>query len=333
MLASGLHSSKNASSVRADRCCLEDDLKILQGGDQTEIGEKGINLSGGQKARVALARAVYARPSICLLDDPLSAVDNHVGAVLVSDCILGTLSECCVVLATHRYSSALLGAASQIVVLEDGKVSGVGTHEELVAKGLMEPAEDAEEEGSTPTAAAARAKVAKESVEESASELKAKKTVSNMTGSEERSTGKISKRVYATYLAAFGGIGAVFLLLCGYVVLQMLAVATNRWLAYWSTQGLDLEKDDALIAALRWLWHGGEAMTSMGYLGVYSLLSVAYVLWNPLVLVAFMLGGMRAAVTQHRDLLATVLRAPMAWFDTTPVGRVMNRFSGDINIM
>ena len=314
------------SNHRADRCCLEDDLKILQGGDQTEIGEKGINLSGGQKARVALARAVYARPSICLLDDPLSAVDNHVGAVLVSDCILGTLSECCVVLATHRYSSALLGAASQIVVLDDGKVSGVGTHEELVAKGLMEPAEDAEEEG-TPTAAAARAKVAKESVGESASELKAKKTVSNMTGSEERSTGKISKRVYATYLAAFGGVGAVFLLLCGYVVLQMLAVATNRWLAYWSTQALDLEKDDDPSVDAE------EPMTSMGYLGVYSLLSMAYVLWNPVVLVAFMLGGMRAAVTQHRDLLATVLRAPMAWFDTTPVGRVMNRFSGDINIM
>ena len=260
-------------------------------------------MSGGQKARVALARAVYARPSICLLDDPLSAVDNHVGAALVSDCILGTLADCCVVLATHRYSSTLLSAATQIIMLEDGRVAGTGTHAELVAKGLMDLLDDSEEagdtpRGGTPTSAKANAAEAPDAAEQAKS-----KAASNMTGSEERSTGKISAKVYGTYLTAFGGYTAVILLLLGYVVLQIGDVATNRWLAYWSTQEISVEDDD------------DDTMSSMGYLGVYSLLAAAYVLWNPVVLMAFMLGGMRAAVVQHRDLLQTVLRAPMAWFD------------------
>ena len=292
-------------------CCLEADLQILPGGDQTEIGEKGINLSGGQKARVALARAVYARPAICLLDDPLSAVDNHVGAALVSDCILGTLADCCVVLATHRYSSTLLAAATQIIMIDDGEVTATGTHVDLVSKGLMEPAEEEESPSNTPTSAKAKAVAGKSP---SAQDQKDAKAASNMTGNEERSTGKIAGTVYATYLVAFGGYTAVVMLLAGYVIEQMGDIATNRWLAYWSTQA-------ALIEAQE------DSMSNFEYLGIYALLSFAYVLWCPVVLWAFLNGGMRAAVAQHRDLLRTVLRAPMSWFDVTPVGRVMNRTS------
>ena len=80
-------------------------------------------------------------------------------------------------------------------------------------------------------------------------------------------------------------------------------IACNRWLAYWSTMEVSAE------------FAGGDTMSSMEFLGIYSVLSFGYILWNPVVLMAFMLGGMRAAVVQHRDLLQTVLRAPMEWFD------------------
>ena len=357
-------------------------------------------MTGGQKARVALARAVYAAPDICLLDDPLSAVDNHVGAVLVSECILGTLAEACVVLATHRYSSTLLNAASQIVMLEDGgRVAAIGTYHELIESGHMEPTEDHHDEGRTPTAAEAKALLKKKEalalegkqneqtgVEGARSSAEAG---SALTGKEERSTGKVSAAVYKTYLDAFGGWPALAALLSGYVILQMGDVATNRWLAYWSTQASAVQDaaaavitnmttgpedyDKALLALpfaeselgrlpyshchtcaciaehdmCSQLQDGlpelgrvcglscppGGDMDSFYYLGIYALLSFLYVAWNPVVLIAFMLGGLRAALTQHRRLLETVLRAPMSWFDTTPVGRVMNRFSGDMNII
>lgn len=232
-------------------------------------------------------------------------VPQHVGATLVSDCILGTLADCCVVLATHRYSSTLLSAATNIIMLEDGRVKGTGTHAQLVAKGLMDPLDDSEDAGDTPRSGTGTptAKKANETAAPDAAEQEKAKTASNMTGSEERSTGKISSEVYGTYLTAFGGYTAVALLLCGYVILQLGDVATNRWLAYWSTMEVSVEGAEA------------GAMSSMEYLGIYSLLSAAYILWNPVVLMSFMLGGMRAAVVQHRDLLRSVLRAPMEWFD------------------
>ena len=129
LLASGLHSdSKNASSDRVDRCCLEDALKLLQGGDQTEIGEKGITLSGGQKARLALARCVYAAPKLCLLDDPLSALDASTGKrcfdALLGD--RGVLRDAAGVLVTH--GTHYLRRADSIIVLDvDGGVAFEGT--------------------------------------------------------------------------------------------------------------------------------------------------------------------------------------------------------------
>lgn len=198
----------------------------------------------------------------------------------------------------------LLSAATQIIMLEDGRVAGVGTHTQLVARGLIYPLDESEDAEDTPRSTATpTSENANAAAAPSTAEQEKAKAASNMTGSEERSTGKISSAVYSTYLTSFGGYGAVALLLCGYVILQLGDVATNRWLAYWSTMEVSAEGT------------GEDTMTSMEYLGVYSVLSAAYIFWNPVVLTAFMLGGMRAAVVQHRDLLHTVLRAPMEWFD------------------
>jgi ABC-type molybdate transport system ATPase subunit len=141
----------------------------------------------------------------------------------VSDCILGTLADCCVVLATHRYSSTLLSAATKIILLEDGRITGTGTHEQLVAKGLIDPLDDSDDAGDTPRSSTATPTTenAKAAAAPDAAEQMKAKAASNMTGAEERSTGKISSDVYSTYLASFGGYSAVGLLLCGFVVLQV----------------------------------------------------------------------------------------------------------------
>eukprot|EP00897_Mesotaenium_endlicherianum_P000582 jgi/Mesen1/10524/ME000083S10028 len=132
-----------------DVCALRDDLRTLPAGDQTEIGEKGINLSGGQKHRVALARAVYADCDIYLLDDPLSAVDTHVGRHLFDQCICGALKGKTRVLVTHQLQ--YVAAADAIAVVADGTIEAYGTYDELRSQGIDfemfgDDSEDEEEE-------------------------------------------------------------------------------------------------------------------------------------------------------------------------------------------
>ncbi|CAI5534049.1 unnamed protein product [Closterium sp. Naga37s-1] len=117
-----------------DVCALRHDLAMLAGGDMAEIGERGINLSGGQKHRVALARAVYARADVVLLDDPLSAVDTHVGRHLFTECICGELAGTTRVLVTHQLQYA--SHADVIIVIRAGHVAAMGTFDELQGRGV-----------------------------------------------------------------------------------------------------------------------------------------------------------------------------------------------------
>lgn len=115
-------------------CALRTDLEMLPAGDQSEIGEKGINLSGGQRSRVALARACYADADVYLLDDPLSAVDAHVGRHLFDSCMCDLLAGKTRILVTHQLH--YLAAADLVAVVKHGTISDVGSYDELVARGV-----------------------------------------------------------------------------------------------------------------------------------------------------------------------------------------------------
>ena len=114
-------------------CALRPDLEMLAAGDQSEIGEKGINLSGGQRSRVALARACYADADVYLLDDPLSAVDAHVGRHLFDACMCGLLAGKTRILVTHQLH--YLPAADLVAVVKHGTISDIGSYSELVTRG------------------------------------------------------------------------------------------------------------------------------------------------------------------------------------------------------
>ena len=152
-----------------EACCLLPDIKNLPANDLTEVGERGINLSGGQKARICLARAVYADSDIILLDDPLSSVDNHVAKHIFNKCLLGLLNNKTRLLVTHRHN--FLNKVDRVVEMESGEIKNIYEGEKFVAE--KEPEEN-------------------EKIEETKKENK-------LVEDEDREVGEVSREVYLDY--------------------------------------------------------------------------------------------------------------------------------------
>ncbi|KNC48738.1 ABC transporter C family member 1 [Thecamonas trahens ATCC 50062] len=333
------------------------DLAILPAGDSTEIGEKGINLSGGQKARVALARAVFADTDIVLLDDPLSAVDVHVGKHIFEHAILdpSVLGRKTRVLVTHQLQ--YLPSADLVVVVDAGSIQHVGTYQDLLAQGVdfvsIAEANEAASPGlddavspelsfapldggdstvelDTSEVLAALAEADAKPVEElkgvtigpslgvgsaddetksTGAESEAGPSGSLMT-TEERNTGAVKWRVYLYYLRAFGGVVFGIVVLVLFIAAEATRVSQDYWLAKWSSDT--------------------HAPLSK-YLPTYVILGLS----NTLLLLArsllFARAGVAASRALHSRLFANILRAPMSFFDTTPIGRILSRFSKDID--
>ncbi|CAG9578809.1 unnamed protein product [Danaus chrysippus] len=340
-------------------CALKPDFDVLPGGDQTEIGEKGINLSGGQKQRVSLARAVYYDADNYFLDDPLSAVDSHVGKHIFDKVIgpNGLLKGKTRVWVTHNVS--YLAQTDLVVVLRDGVVSEAGTYQQLLEKKgafadfLLHHLSDKErttpEEldvikqelesklGSEFQNKLQRARSLSESTSESEqatgdrsgsvkrktpeatpSELKEK---NKLIEAEKTETGSVKWSVYKHYLTSVGLVASALTVLMN-LVLQVFQVGSNYWLSEWSN-------DNSMLV-------NGTVDKSRRdlYLGVYGGLGIGQVVSVSVSSLALYLGTLCAARALHAALLAGVLRAPtIGFFDCTPVGRVLNRFSKDVDVL
>ncbi|CBZ27162.1 ABC-thiol transporter [Leishmania mexicana MHOM/GT/2001/U1103] len=313
------------------RCCqLEADLAQLGGGLETEIGEMGVNLSGGQKARVSLARAVYANRDVYLLDDPLSALDAHVGQRIVQDVILGRLRGKTRVLATHQIH--LLPLADHIVVMQRGCIAFAGDYAAFAATSLKETLhgelknKDAGSCGREMDAEAARAETAPglaeahgPKAEEEANlaggedPLRSDVEAGRLMTREEKATGQVPWSTYVAYLKSCGGLAAWGFLLATFVVTECVTAANGVWLSVWST------------GALKW-----RADT---YLYVYLFIVFLNIFSSPLrcfLCYYLMRIGSR---NMHRNLLESIGVARISFFDTTPLGRVLNRFTKDMGIL
>ncbi|XP_059614039.1 multidrug resistance-associated protein 1-like [Phlebotomus argentipes] len=339
-----------------EACALKADIDMLPGGDQTEIGEKGINLSGGQKQRVSLARAVYSGVDIYLLDDPLSAVDAHVGKHIFDNVIgpKGLLAGKTRLLVTHGIS--YLPHMDEILVISNGEISESGHYKELLAqKGafseflvehLQEMEDDEVDEIKEVLAVKPEGRQLLEralSIRSTSSKGSKKGSVrGSMRGSmrkrpsnssklekegiivpkvgttliekEESATGKVSWAVYIKY---FKGVGVwmTFWALLMNLLNQGFSAGANLWLTRWA------EDDEAHLPANRDM-----------YLGVYGALGGGQAITLFFSTIALAIGCLKAAKTLHHKLLSHTLRLPMSFFDTTPLGRIMNRFSKDVDI-
>ncbi|WWC65828.1 uncharacterized protein I303_108450 [Kwoniella dejecticola CBS 10117] len=327
-----------------EACSLTTDLEILEDGDQTEIGEKGLNLSGGQKARVSLARAVYSRAGTLLLDDVLSAVDAHTAHALMANCLQGRILEGRTVLLVSHHTALVSPGASYIVALENGDVKFSGTRDDFVASGLMAKldeedvkAKPAEEEKILDDQAIKPAHksvisltgaAASEPGSETSSlapedestlvnctvDVKAK-APRKLIEDEKRARGRIAWSVWKAYFGALGGpVWWIFFVLA-LAMAMFVPVAEKGWLEYWTGSNLSPEQ-------------GGH--TTQYFVIGYAVITIAGVFAANFQYAIIYLGSLRASRVLHNAMLESVLFSTLRFHDTTSRGRLLNRFGKDI---
>lgn len=334
-----------------EACALLDDLAILPDGDNTFVGEKGISLSGGQKARLSLARAVYARADIYLLDDVLSAVDEHVGAHIIDNVLgdSGLLATKCRVLCTN--SIPVLSHADSITMVSDGRIIETGTYSEVMenksniysllkefgkrkspsapsisesslpVSGSTTPTTIEDFENEQPIPIMKRRSSANTLRRASASSFKRihiddeeqnKRTKMTKEHSEQ---GKVKWEVYKEYARACNPV-AVFFVFFFMVLASICSVSSGFWLKHWSEENS----------------RTGSNKNLGFYLGVYFAICISASLSSVTYTLILMIGcSIQAAKTLHRRMLNSVIRAPMQWHWASPIGRTLNRFNNDIN--
>uniref|UniRef100_A0A8C7TRR2 Multidrug resistance-associated protein 4 n=1 Tax=Oncorhynchus mykiss TaxID=8022 RepID=A0A8C7TRR2_ONCMY len=341
-----LHPQKYEKVLRA--CALKRDMELLPDGDLTVIGDRGATLSGGQKARVNLARAVYQDADIYLLDDPLSAVDAEVGRHLFEQCICGILKNKPRILVTHQLQ--YLQAANQILVLKEGHVVARGTYSELQHSGVDFTSllkRDEEEPQTNNNHSVVQHAFSQNSicswnsvvshtssmhsVKDGAEQLSVGPNPTHFLSiaEESRSEDNIGASLYFKYLNA----GASILVMLGTVLLSLIAevayVLQDWWLAYWAGEQEKLNINGTVIV------QNGLNITQeldLGfYVGIYAGLTLASVIFGFARSLVMFNVLVKAAQSLHNRMFNSILRTPVRFFDVNPIGRILNRFSKDIS--
>ncbi|XP_072229952.1 ATP-binding cassette sub-family C member 3 isoform X2 [Leuresthes tenuis] len=356
-----------------DACALTPDLEVLPGGDLTEIGEKGINLSGGQRQRVSLARALYSDADVYLLDDPLSAVDAHVSKHIFDNLIgpEGLLKGKTRILVTHGIS--FLPQVDNIVVMVDGRVSEMGSYQELLKQNgafaeflrnyaledIIEEDEATEEliedeelfpndalsnhhtdmvdnepvineakksfirqisivssEGENPRCRSVRRHGCSQRKHSEPQEKKKPQEADKLIQAETAETGRVKTKVYLEYAKAVGPLLSVVICLL-YGCQSAAAIGANIWLSQWTNDASRNQTKENVNMRV----------------GVYAALGIVQGILVMISSFTLAMGNIGAAKKLHFNLLNNKLHTPQSFFDTTPIGRIINRFSKDIYVI
>ena len=342
--------------------------QVIHISDWTNVSNSS---SGGQKARVSLARAIYRKADTYLLDDPLSAVDVHVGRHLFTNCIQGFLKNKAVVLVTHQLQ--YLQDADEIILLKSGKIEEKGSFQHLVRNGmdlsafLAEETKDEEEKEvekknwknkalnsdteivTTNQESRMTQKVIEEKTEENIEDPKPTK--------EQRSTGSVKASVYSKYFKRGGSWFSLIILILMNLTCQGLLSGSDIWMSYWTSNeelkmivNTNKSMDDSYSYVLpapsftvtsidnttyvRDLLHEDDYLQENFFnLGIYAAIVLCLIVTSMIRTVHFFLICNKASIALHDTMFERLLRAPCRFFDTNPVGRILNRFSKDMGSM
>ncbi|XWS38270.1 hypothetical protein CRYUN_Cryun19dG0117100 [Craigia yunnanensis] len=300
-----------------EKCCLVKDLQMLPFGDLTEIGERGVNLSGGQKQRVQLARALYQDADIYLLDDPFSAVDAQTATSLFNEYVMRALSDKTVLLVSHQVD--FLPAFDSILLMSSGEITEAGTYDQLlVSSQKFEDLVNAHNntigsEMDVSYSSSRRAMTSKGVIQNV--HVKEEPIVPcevQLIKQEERETGDTGFKPYMQYLRHNKGFLYFTLAILFHVIFIVGQLMQNYWLAA-DIQNSQVSRTELLTV-----------FTVIGCtLAVFLLLRSFYVV----------LLGRRASESIFSTLLKSLFRAPMSFYDSTPMGRILSRVSSDLSII
>ena len=377
-----------------DACCLRQDLEVLPGGEDTEIGEKGINLSGGQKQRISLARAMYQDADVYILDDPLSAVDVHVGRHIFENFIDGAIRGKARLLVTNQLT--YLPQADRIIMLENGEIIAQGTFDEcqscpafvrLLSEHNAKAGEGGDDKGDKGKAgdnkpanlpksntknlssrmlakaiegvpasgdklASVKSGITRQETFErietpdrkggdgsdggdggprersgiarletmrienkKADDKKANDSKGKLMIKEDQEVGQVTGKIYLNYIKAYGVV-SFFALILFWSAEQAVRVLTNWYLSQWTQAEMDYMAT-------------GESFDRYTYVGGYLGFAFGFVALTSARSMMNLLSALHASKVIHWKTLAGLVRAPVLFFDVTPVGRILNRFSKD----
>ncbi|OIW25895.1 P-loop containing nucleoside triphosphate hydrolase protein [Coniochaeta ligniaria NRRL 30616] len=342
-------------------CALKKDLDMLSDGEDTEIGANGINLSGGQKWRVTLARAVYSRAGILVLDDIFSAVDAHVGRHIFEKCLNGELAQGRTRILVTHHVALCQPKTKYLVELGDGGVLHSGLLSELEEDGTLEQIKSQVESqqdieaDEAPTAVNSDDSTDGEQENAEGDTLKkvtSKSTARKFVEEETREQGSVRKHVYYTYLRDSGGWGYWITAFFVFTIVQVFTVGRSWWLKIWTGNEVAEQSHDMHIfnhsREHGFSWAVGVQQTSIHtlaapstqgqhslnfYLSIYVLLAVMSSLVGTFRFFYVYLGSIKASRRLFEKLNFVILRAPLRWLDTVPVGRILNRFTADFHII
>ncbi|MFS7985506.1 putative ABC-type xenobiotic transporter [Helianthus anomalus] len=312
---------KDMDRVRYDKvleaCALKKDLEILPFGDQTVIGERGINLSGGQKQRLQIARALYQDADIYLFDDPFSAVDAHTGSHLFKECVLGFLKSKTIIYVTHQVE--FLPPADLVLVMKGGEIKQAGKYNDILDSGsdFMELVGAHKEalsiiDSINTKFESENTKVnEKDNVEVISDDTKV--TKEQIVQKEEREKGSVGFCIYWKYITSTYGGALVPCILLAAIFFELLQVVSNYWLAWASPVSQDMVPPV-----------GGPTLIT-----VYVGLAVGSTFCIFFRAVCLTTAGYKTANLLFNKMHLCIFRAPMSFFDATPSGRILNRASTD----
>lgn len=319
-----------------EACCLLPDIAELPYGDMTEIGERGANLSGGQRQRVSLARALYSELPILLLDDPLSAVDACVGSHIFSKAIRGAAKGKTILFVTHQLQ--YLPECDVVILMKDGQIAEHGTHAQLIGKdrnyamlfnsmqqeNLVKEKLKSKEQRVGGKKADSAVDVAKVGPK-----VESKKGEPLMKA-EEKGSGAVPWSVYGAYIKAAGG-PVVFVINIFFFFSTTGSLAfSNWWLSHWIRQG---SGNTSLISVNETIASNSMRLNPhiRYYSTVYIISMGAALLLKTIRGLVFVKCTVKAASVLHDKLFSRILHCPMHFFDTTPLGRILTRFSRDMD--